>query len=120
MQRKNKMKEEELKEEKGVWIVYDLEANRMIQELLMKNKFAFRFDGSKEIIKREGISLAHEEELEFLKDLFREYRGNTYFQESGITRIKERIAQLEKEMIKPIIINGKQVGIFKPKEKHGK
>jgi hypothetical protein len=33
-------------EEKGVWIVYDLEANRKIQELLMKEKFSFRFDPS--------------------------------------------------------------------------
>ena len=35
--------------EKGVWIVYDLEANRKIQELLMKEKFAFRFDPSLKI-----------------------------------------------------------------------
>ena len=30
--------------EVGVWIVYDLEANRKIQELLLKEKFRFRFD----------------------------------------------------------------------------
>jgi len=30
--------------EKGVWIVYDLKANREIQRLLIEKKFAFRFD----------------------------------------------------------------------------
>jgi len=46
------IKEEKL-EEKGVWIVYDLEANRKIQKLLLKEKFAFRFDSTLETIRRE-------------------------------------------------------------------
>jgi hypothetical protein len=41
-------------EEQGVWIVYDLEANREIQRLLAKKGFKFRFDSNKEIVRREG------------------------------------------------------------------
>ena len=41
--------------EKGVWIVYDLEANRKIQELLSKEKFVFRFDSNLSILKKETL-----------------------------------------------------------------
>jgi len=46
------MKEDAIWKEIGVWIVYDLEANREIQKLLQKKKFAFRFDPNLEIIKQ--------------------------------------------------------------------
>lgn len=42
----------EVDKEQGVWIVYDLEANRKIQELLIKNSFRFRFDPSLDITNR--------------------------------------------------------------------
>ena len=47
------MKNEEILKEVGVWIVYDLEANREIQKLLQKRKFAFRFDPSLEMTRQE-------------------------------------------------------------------
>lgn len=34
---------DKLSKEEGIWVVYNLEANRKIQELLMKEKFAFTF-----------------------------------------------------------------------------
>jgi len=46
------MKNEEILKEVGVWIVCDLEANREIQKLLQKKKFAFRFDPSLEITRQ--------------------------------------------------------------------
>ena len=46
------MKDEEILKEVGVWIVYDLEANREIQKLLQKKKFAFRFDPNLEITRQ--------------------------------------------------------------------
>ena len=39
-------------EEKGVWIVYNLGANRKIQEMLQKEGYMFRFDPSLKIIRR--------------------------------------------------------------------
>lgn len=38
--------------EVGVWIVYDLEANREIQKLLLKKRFTFRFEPSLEITEK--------------------------------------------------------------------
>ena len=49
------MKNKEMKE-KGVWIVYNLGANRKIQELSMKEGYIFRFDPSLEIEKRKNMS----------------------------------------------------------------
>ena len=46
-------KEKENKEV-GVWIVYDLEANREIQGLLTNKKFAFRFDPYLRLIREQG------------------------------------------------------------------
>ncbi len=46
------LREHEQEKEVGVWIVYDLEANRKIQELLTKEGFSFRFDPSLEITNR--------------------------------------------------------------------
>lgn len=48
-----------MNEEKGVWIVYDLEANRKIQELLMKEKFAFRFDPSLKVSAKKIMNELH-------------------------------------------------------------
>ena len=50
---------EELKEE-GVWIVYDLEANRRIQNLLQKEGFSFRFDPSLDILRRDAQKIFSE------------------------------------------------------------
>lgn len=42
--------------ERGVWIVYDLEANREIQTLLQNKRFDFRFDPSLKIEKKKTLS----------------------------------------------------------------
>ena len=57
MKKDKKIKIIEIKE-KGVWIVYDLEANRRIQELLQKEGYIFRFDPSLELEKRKNLSKA--------------------------------------------------------------
>ena len=49
------MKNKEMKEV-GVWIVYNLGANRKIQELLQKEAYIFRFDPSLETEKRKNLS----------------------------------------------------------------
>lgn len=41
-----------MKEEQGIWIVYDLEANRKIQELLISNKFKFIFVPNLDVLKK--------------------------------------------------------------------
>ena len=38
------MSDKEERKEIGVWIVYDLEANREIQNLLSNSKYEYRFD----------------------------------------------------------------------------
>jgi len=38
--------------EQGVWVVYDLEANRLIQNLLSEKKFAFKFCPSLEVLNK--------------------------------------------------------------------
>jgi len=37
---------------KGIWVVYDLEANREIQNILTQKKFSFQFSPSLEVFKR--------------------------------------------------------------------
>ena len=61
-------KKQELKE-KGIWIVYNLEANRKIQELLMKEKFAFRFDPSIKIIEKKATELERKRVLDIVNKL---------------------------------------------------
>ena len=83
--------------EKGVWIVYDLEANRKIQELLTKNKFVFRFDPSLKITPRkedekfdnpalgvckecnDGANERHKQYLEWKKDHPRRRRRRYWY-----------------------------------------
>jgi len=91
---------EKLIEEKGVWIVYDLEANRKIQKLLLKEGYAFRFDPSLKIT-------SHKKDEEFdefvgkLKEgIDRIDNAKTYDKGNGIVYtkfIKEEIDKLEKE-----------------------
>ena len=47
--------------EKGVWIVYDLEANREIQTLLQNKRFDFRFDPSLKIEKKKILAERNKE-----------------------------------------------------------
>ncbi len=53
-----KNKKIEIKE-KGVWIVYDLDANREIQKLLTDKGFIFRFDPSLKIERRINLNKIH-------------------------------------------------------------
>ena len=43
------MTKQEQDKEKGIWIVYSSEANKKIQELLLKEKFKFKFMAKMEI-----------------------------------------------------------------------
>ena len=52
-----------INKEKGVWIVYDLEANREIQNLLIKKKFAFRFYPN---LDKEFLELVEDIDLELM------------------------------------------------------
>ena len=99
------MKDEEILKEVGVWTVYDLEANREIQKLLQKKKFAFRFDPSLEMTRQEkgkyciklveqGKKIGEQSERKRILELIDNY----------IKKVKEVFDEMEedKDFVKPI------------------
>lgn len=54
---------------KGIWIVYDLEANREIQNLLTQKKFSFQFSPRFEALKKSNVKNKKRKTMEIWRSI---------------------------------------------------